>query len=145
MYKDVIQKDFYTWICLAWLQNFHTIFPPRVCRRVSSFPGTELPQRIKGFKQAWISLRSTRGRSQRGRWRADAVLPGGESERLNPCMSQAAVGASDVFSAVGAQDVISFCEEASPHQWEGALLTVKTVVMPLPFLKGDVLCATKSC
>lgn len=52
--------------------------------------------------------------------------------------------ASDVFPAVRAQDVISFCEEASPHQREGALLTVKTVVMPLPFLKGDVLRATKS-
>lgn len=51
---------------------------------------------------------------------------------------------SDVFPAVRAQDVIPFCEEAAAHQREGALLAVKAVVMPLPFLKGDVLCATKS-
>lgn len=59
-------------------------------------------------------------------------------------MLQAAVWASDVFPTVRAQDVIPFCEEASPHQGEGALLTIKTIIMPLPFLKGDVLCATKS-
>lgn len=59
-------------------------------------------------------------------------------------MLQAAAWASDVFPTVRAQDVISFCEEASPHQGEGALLTIKTIIMPLPFLKGDVLCATKS-
>lgn len=52
---------------------------------------------------------------------------------------------SDVFPTVRAQDVVSFCEEASPHQGEGALLAVKTVVVPLSLLKGDVLCATQSC
>lgn len=51
---------------------------------------------------------------------------------------------SDVFPTVRAQDVVSFCEEASPHQGEGALLAVETVVVPLSLLKGDVLCATQS-
>lgn len=51
---------------------------------------------------------------------------------------------SDVFPAVRAQDVIPFCEEASAHQGQGALLAVKAIIVPLPFLKGDVLCASKS-
>lgn len=61
--------------------------------------------------------------------------------------SQAVASAvpSDVFPTVGAQDVVPLGEEASPHQGQGALLAVKAVVMPLPFLKGDVFCATQAC
>jgi hypothetical protein len=51
---------------------------------------------------------------------------------------------SDVFPTVGAQDVVPLCEEASPNQGEGALLAVKAVIVPLSFLKGDVLCASQS-
>lgn len=56
----------------------------------------------------------------------------------------ASVLPSDVLSAVGTEDVIPLSEEASPHQGQGALLTVKAVVVPLTFLKRDVLCATKT-
>lgn len=51
---------------------------------------------------------------------------------------------SDVLSTVRTEDVISLCEEASPHQGQGALLTVKAVVVPLAFLKRDILCATQT-
>lgn len=51
---------------------------------------------------------------------------------------------SDVFPAVGAQDVVPLCEEASAHQGQGALLAVEAVIVPLPLLKGDVLGAAES-
>lgn len=51
---------------------------------------------------------------------------------------------SDVLPTVGAEDVISLCEEASPHQGQGALLTVKAVVVPLTFLERDVLRAPET-
>lgn len=52
---------------------------------------------------------------------------------------------SDVLPAVGAQDVIPLSEEAPAHQRQGAFLAVEAVVVPLPLLEGDVLCAAKSC
>lgn len=51
---------------------------------------------------------------------------------------------SDVLPTVGAEDVVPLCEEASPHQGQGALLTVEAVIVPLAFLKGDVLGATET-
>lgn len=54
------------------------------------------------------------------------------------------MGPSDVFPTVRAQDVVPLGEEASPHQGQGALLTVEAVVMPLPFFKGDVLRASQA-
>lgn len=50
---------------------------------------------------------------------------------------------SDVLPTVGAEDVVSLREEAASHQGQGALLTVKAVVVPLTFLEGDVLRATE--
>lgn len=70
IYKD-IQKDFYTWICLAWIQKFKTIFPPKVYIRIFAFPGIELVQIIKGFKQMWVSVRSTRRKSRSGWWKPE--------------------------------------------------------------------------
>lgn len=52
---------------------------------------------------------------------------------------------SDVFATLGTQDVISLGEETSAHQRHRALLAVETVVVPLAFLKGDVLASSKSC
>lgn len=51
---------------------------------------------------------------------------------------------SDVLPTVGTEDVVSLREEAAPHQGQGALLTVKAVVVPLTFLEGDVLRATET-
>lgn len=52
---------------------------------------------------------------------------------------------SDVLPAVGAQDVVPLGEEAAAHQRQGAPLAVEAVIVPLPLLEGDVLCAAKSC
>lgn len=52
---------------------------------------------------------------------------------------------SDVLSTVRAEDVISLCEEAPPHQGQGALLAVKAVIVPLTFLERDVLRAPETC
>lgn len=57
----------------------------------------------------------------------------------------ASVPPSDVLSTVRTEDVISLCKEAPSHQGQGALLTVKAIVVPLAFLERDVLCATQTC
>ena len=54
-------------------------------------------------------------------------------------------GRSDVLPAVGAQDVVPLREEASAHERQRALLAVEAVVVPLPFLEGDVLGTTQAC
>lgn len=51
---------------------------------------------------------------------------------------------SDVFSALGAQDVVSLGQKASAHERHGALLAVETVVVPLALLKGDVFASSKT-
>lgn len=42
-------------------------------------------------------------------------------------------------AAVGAQDVVALCEEATAHQGHGALHAGKALAVPLALLKGDVL------
>lgn len=68
-----------------------------------------------------------------------------ENIQLSVSRAVASVPPSDVLSTVRTEDVISLCEEASPHQRQRALLTVKAVVVPLAFLERDVLCATQTC
>lgn len=68
-----------------------------------------------------------------------------ENIRISASQASAFALPSDVLPTVGAEDVISLREEASSHQGQGALLTVKAVIVPLTFLKGDVLCATETC
>lgn len=70
-----------------------------------------------------------------------------KKENIRIFASQAAASAlpSDVLPTVGAEDVVSLREEAASHQGQGALLTVKAVVVPLTFLEGDVLRATETC
>lgn len=67
-----------------------------------------------------------------------------ENTQISVPRAVASVSPSDVLSTVRTEDVVSLCEEASPHQGQGALLTVKAVVVPLAFLKRDVLCATQT-
>lgn len=67
-----------------------------------------------------------------------------ENIRISASQALAFALPSDVLPTVGAEDVISLREEASSHQGQGALLTVKAVIVPLTFLKGDVLCATET-
>jgi len=50
----------------------------------------------------------------------------------------------DVLAALGAQDVITFSEEATANQGHGALLAVEAVVVPLALLKRNVLAASKA-
>lgn len=76
--------------------------------------------------------------------RAQHCLAKKENTESAP-QAAAAMLPSDVLSAVWTEDVVSLSEEASPHQGQGALLTVKAVVVPLAFLKRDVLCATETC
>ena len=70
-----------------------------------------------------------------------------KKENIRISASQVAASAlpSDVLPTVGAKDVVSLREEAASHQGQGALLTVKAVVVPLTFLEGDVLRATEPC
>lgn len=51
---------------------------------------------------------------------------------------------SDVFAAVGAQDVIFGRQEAAAHQGHAALLAVEAVVVPLALLERDVLAASET-
>lgn len=67
-----------------------------------------------------------------------------ENIQISAPSTVASVPPSDVLSTVRTEDVVSLCEEASPHQGQGALLTVKAVVVPLAFLKRDILCATQT-
>lgn len=50
----------------------------------------------------------------------------------------------DVFAALGAQDIITFGQEATTNQRYRALLTVEAVVVPLALLKGNVLAASEA-
>lgn len=68
-----------------------------------------------------------------------------ENIQISAPSTVASVLPSDVLSTVRTEDVVSLCEEASAHQGQGTLLTVKAVVVPLAFLKRDVLCATETC
>lgn len=68
-----------------------------------------------------------------------------ENIRISAPRAVASVPPSNILSTVRTEDVISLCEEASSHQRQGALLTVKAVVVPLAFLERDVLCATQTC
>lgn len=67
-----------------------------------------------------------------------------ENIRISAPRAVASVPPSNILSTVRTEDVISLCEEASSHQRQGALLTVKAVVVPLAFLERDVLCATQT-
>lgn len=48
-----------------------------------------------------------------------------------------------IFSTFRTQNVISLCKKATAHQGDGALLTVKTIAVPLTLLKGYVFCSSK--
>lgn len=50
----------------------------------------------------------------------------------------------DVLAALWAQDVVTFGEEAAPHQGHGALLAVEAVIVPLALLEGNVLAAPET-
>lgn len=103
---------------------------------------------MQGFRQTGLALRSIGGKFQYGWWKPEQhCLAEKENTQSYGEMphSHRAVQPSDVLAAVGTQDVIPLGEEASAHQGQGALLAVEAVVVPLPFLEGDVLCATDSC
>ena len=51
---------------------------------------------------------------------------------------------SDIFDALGTQDVVAGRQEAPPHQGHGALLAVEAVVVPLTLLKRDVLAPSQT-
>lgn len=51
---------------------------------------------------------------------------------------------SEVFDAVGAEDVVFACLEASTHQRHAASFAVEAVVVPLTLLEGDVLAASEA-
>lgn len=51
---------------------------------------------------------------------------------------------SDVLATLRAEDVITFGEEPTPNQGHGALLTVEAVIVPLAFLKRNVLAASEA-
>lgn len=51
---------------------------------------------------------------------------------------------SDVFAAVGAEDVVFRCQETSADQGHAALFAVEAVVVPLALLERDVLAASKT-
>lgn len=51
---------------------------------------------------------------------------------------------SQVFAAVGAQDVVFRRQEPSTHQGHAALFAVEAVVVPLALLKRDVLAASET-
>lgn len=67
-----------------------------------------------------------------------------ENIQISAPSTVASVPPSDVLSTVRTEDVVSLCKEASAHQGQGTLLTVKAVVVPLAFLKRDILCATET-
>lgn len=50
----------------------------------------------------------------------------------------------DVFSTLRAQDVIAFSEEATSNQGNGALLAVEAIIVPLAFLKRNILASTQT-
>lgn len=51
---------------------------------------------------------------------------------------------SQVFAAVGTQDVVFTCQETSTDQGHAALFAVEAVVVPLALLKRDVLAASET-
>lgn len=53
-------------------------------------------------------------------------------------------GRSEVFAAVGAEDVIFACQETSADQRHAAPFAVEAVVVPLAQLERDVLAATET-
>lgn len=48
-------------------------------------------------------------------------------------------------AAVGAQDVVTLGEKAASHQRHGALHAGKTLAVPLPLFKRDVLGPRQTC
>lgn len=51
---------------------------------------------------------------------------------------------SDVFATLRAQDVVALGQEAATDEGDRALLAVEAVVVPLAFLKANVLTASKT-